>query len=253
MTDFLQLAINFRDASAICADNRTDETFQVYVEAKVAFYAQVARLEMWRSYQEQKKKSAEAFKGFRPFSEAESVEVNASFVNEDDSEPLEAVKRSGHLDSVREFMLKAGQKTRDVPASGLFEIPESERVRAASIVFEEAMELIRALGCNTFDGDGFSVFAQIEIDPANGPDMIQAVDGVFDVQYAASCVLAMMGVSDVRLRRLIDENNLSKFDGSESVSKLGKLVKPSGFKPVDIPGELEFMRRILKQDESVSN
>src|SRR3569623_1841854 len=59
--------------------------------------------------------------------------------------------------------------------------PATRRLRAR-LVFEEALEFVRACGCTVTSGGGNSVIDQIavELDPNGTPDLVEYVDGCID-------------------------------------------------------------------------
>lgn len=128
---------------------------------------------------------------------------------------------SRHLERVRRFMAGAGQTL-----GTACQIPTiDDRRRQASLIAEEAGELIGGLG--------FSFEFLIE-EAVEGFDLVETVDGALDLRVVSTGVLAMLGLPDEALQTLVDENNLRKLGPGSSIREDGKLVKPDGHRPPPI-------------------
>lgn len=110
----------------------------------------------------------------------------------------------------------------------------------ASIILEEALETVRALGFAPMvqiPGNGGRVEAKIgdiEFSPhKHEADLIKIVDGCADVSVVTIGTLSACGVSDKAVLEAVDKNNLGKFGPGHSYREDGKLIKPPGYKPPD--------------------
>lgn len=150
---------------------------------------------------------------------------------------------SDHYESVRAFMVMAGQKVR----SGKPVIPpEDERMLRAKLILEEALETIEALGlCPTLDADN-AVDGQVDItmdlvsweDTSQGPNLTEIADGCADLSVVTIGTLIACGIPDLHLLRIVDQANMAKFGPGGHRREDGKWIKPPGFTPPDIAGFL---------------
>jgi predicted HAD superfamily Cof-like phosphohydrolase len=140
-------------------------------------------------------------------------------------------KRSEFQLRVDSFMEKARQELPDSPC-----IP-SEGVRRlrASLILEEALETIEALG--------FGVRTErdhqfIDIDdclflPIIDADMVKIADGCCDTMVVTLGTLSACGMSDCDLMTEVCDSNDSKFiDGH--IRDDGKLIKGPAYRPADL-------------------
>ena len=139
--------------------------------------------------------------------------------------------KTEHQLRVEKFMRLAGQQ---VPARPIMVSSEVRKLRA-NLIFEEALETIRGLGFNLhLDKDGYYV-----LDEVGPPDIVQIVDGCADVSVVTTGTLSAIGVSDVPILEMVDQNNLEKFGpGSYRRESDGKWMKAPGHKAPDIMGAL---------------
>lgn len=156
---------------------------------------------------------------------------------------------SAHYDLVAEFMRRAGHKT----ANWATDYPgEKERKLCASLILEEAVEAINALGfeievLNDEDQWGFaqefSVYPNRDEHKIGIESAAAVADGCLDTIHAATATLVMYGIPDRRLQAEIDFNNLQKLAPGHAFNNYGKLIKPPGHVPPDIVGILKDMAR----------
>lgn len=134
-----------------------------------------------------------------------------------------------------------------IPA-GAYTIPNDDvRLLAAKLVFEEAQETIRALGCiisQTNEGPlevipDDSWANRLWTDSNPGPMdtyeriLVPIIDGACDTIYVATGVLAACGVPDQPHLAEVARANNSKFpNGVATINpKSGKYLKPPGWTP----------------------
>jgi hypothetical protein len=148
----------------------------------------------------------------------------------------ELLEESSHLIKVRAFMMAAGQnlgEPHEVP-------PLQDRRRQAELIAEEAGELIGGLG--------FSITYNLD-ESEEGFDLVEAIDGALDLRVVSTGVLAMIGLPDVYLQEIVDENNLGKFGPGHSWDTNGKLLKPPRHQP---PAIAQAIEEITLQQEGGS-
>lgn len=164
-------------------------------------------------------------------------------------------RKSAHQLRVEKFMrLIAFERRRlGLEASGQ-ELPTSVGLCGreglalrARLILEECLETISALGMFVsqkerpngdpiWDDNGDPVL-EIE-DRGADASLVDAVDGCADIMVVTTGTLSALGVADLALLEMVDQNNLDKFAPGFSVRADGKLVKPSGHVPPDIAGLL---------------
>lgn len=125
-----------------------------------------------------------------------------------------------HFNRVKEFMKKAGQVCPESPIVP----PEGVRLLRAKLIYEEAMELIDALGFDVvFDLSAAAIqmrfgskeqteMEAVFIPHSKGPNLIEIADGCADVSVVTIGTLVACGIEDEELLQEVDENNLQKFD-----------------------------------------
>ena len=145
-----------------------------------------------------------------------------------------------HVNKVREFMNKAGQPIPERPT-----VPDEATARArASLVIEEALELLDALGYMFFstrekEPDG-SIKVNYGITPnGKAPDLEKIADGVADVCVVANGTALACGIDPTQIQSAVDDSNLDKFRGDAHMNEAGKWIKPSDWVKPDIVGILK--------------
>jgi predicted HAD superfamily Cof-like phosphohydrolase len=145
---------------------------------------------------------------------------------------------------VREFMETFGQEVPVKPT-----LPdEKTRVLRARLIYEEAMETVRALGCDLVarGHDGEDVSASFSIEAGDHPvDMVGIADGCADILVVThGCALAC-GIDIYPVFNEVHRSNMSKLwtneeTGEKEVRKRedGKVLKSPDYSPADVKGEL---------------
>jgi predicted HAD superfamily Cof-like phosphohydrolase len=148
--------------------------------------------------------------------------------------------RSDHQKRIDMFMRLAGQEVPSLPA---LPAPEIRKLRA-SLILEEALETIDALGCHVeADGEGNYWIGN----PDGAADLALAIDGCADLSVVTIGTLTALGVDDQPVLRLVDDNNLAKFGPGGHRDAGGKWIKPPGHKPPDIVAEI--YRQVEEKEE----
>ncbi len=156
-----------------------------------------------------------------------------------------------HQKNIDEFMHHAKQDLPEKPT-----IP-AQKIRGlrAKLILEEAIETISALGfdlwyepanCSYESSSYHYVLPEfLEITPKiiseEHISLEEIADGCADLSVVTIGTLSACGIADTPLLNLIDENNLSKFDGGETIRADGKLIKSPNWKAPDIKGLLKKM------------
>lgn len=155
---------------------------------------------------------------------------------------------STHQDNIEDFMDKAGQ---DVPKKPT--IPSHEiRLLRARLILEETIETISALGFELYYENNedcydyhYLTFENLEFRQITAINekinLAEIADGCADLSVVTIGTLSACGIADEPLLDLIDENNLSKFDGGETIREDGKLIKSPNWKAPDIKSLLKKM------------
>lgn len=139
--------------------------------------------------------------------------------------------RTSHQKRIDRFMKYAGQDLPDSPT-----MPE-EKVRKlrASLILEEALETIKALGFSAVatSGDKAVVIKKkkVEFFPEYEPDLIEVADGCADTSVVTIGTLSACGIADEAILQEVDLNNLKKFGEGHRIREDGKLLKPPGHQP----------------------
>lgn len=93
------------------------------------------------------------------------------------------------------------------------EMPDAKtRLLRARLVFEEALEFVRACGCTVAAGDGVAVIDGISVvaDPDGKPDMTEYVDGCVDQLVVTYGALNAAGVQVEPAWDEVQRSNMSK-------------------------------------------
>jgi predicted HAD superfamily Cof-like phosphohydrolase len=142
---------------------------------------------------------------------------------------------------VEKFMHDAGQTVRAKPA-----VPtRKERELRAKLILEEAFETCVALGVSVsirdcdlemVSKDGVINDAFFDYDGSYECNMIEAADGCCDIMVVTLGTLSCLGAGDVHLMNEVLDKNDEKMTGP--IREDGKRLKPEGWTPPDIEGEL---------------
>lgn len=111
---------------------------------------------------------------------------------------------------------------------------EDVRTLCASLLMEETLETIKALGFTVTQTDGGYTLA-----PAGDPDLAEIADGCADVSVVMQGTLLACGIDDVELFEEVDTSNLAKFSEGFTFNEEGKLIKPPDHQKPDIAGVLQ--------------
>jgi predicted HAD superfamily Cof-like phosphohydrolase len=113
---------------------------------------------------------------------------------------------------------------------------ESTRLLRARLVFEEALEFVRACGC-TVTLDGFAAVADritVQTDPSMAPDLVEYVDGCVDQLVVTYGALNAAGVQAQPAWDEVQRSNMSKAwphcshcDAVLELDSTGQLVHPA--------------------------
>ena len=133
------------------------------------------------------------------------------------------------------FMSKMRDPRQAIPVRPCIPSLEIRKLRA-SLMLEETLETIKAMGLCAVDAHGRSIetgdvlFAQA-IDPQGKSlpvDLVEVADGLADVHVVGPCGTASaFGIALAPVYRLISCNNLLKFAEGHSFRADGKLQKPA--------------------------
>jgi predicted HAD superfamily Cof-like phosphohydrolase len=126
--------------------------------------------------------------------------------------------KSEHQTRVEECMRKGGQTVRNVPT---MPTDPKERIRIVKLVIEEGLELARSMGVCVVANhevlalapDGLEI-TDVEYGDAgqDKTDLTEAADALGDLSVVTYGGFGALGIVAEPLLKLIDENNLSKFD-----------------------------------------
>lgn len=146
------------------------------------------------------------------------------------------MKKTPHQKRVEEFMRLAKQAIPDKPT-----VPDDKTARLrASLIMEEALETVKALGCEVLVEGTFDLNkGNYGIVSVREPNLEEICDGCADLSVVNIGTLSACGVPDKKLLELVDKNNLDKFGDGHSWRADGKLVKPPNHQKPDIKGFLE--------------
>ena len=148
--------------------------------------------------------------------------------------------KTEHQQRIEAFMKKAGQELPEEPT-----IPSEEtRILRAKLILEEAIETIEALGITVklpelirdMDKDQFK---NLEFVADKEPNLVEIADGCIDVSVVTIGTLSACGISDKRLKEIVDNHNLAKFGPGSYRRDDGKWMKPKDLAPPRIEYELK--------------
>lgn len=139
------------------------------------------------------------------------------------------------------------------PSSPAMPDLESRKLRARLIAEEVAETLSRGLGFDVLIGvgehprDGGEKFIDIVEGGSLVPDLVELADGVADATYVLLGTAEAAGIDMEPVFDLVHESNMLKAGGP--VRDDGKRLKPEGWAPPDIAGELERQANRRRIDE----
>jgi predicted HAD superfamily Cof-like phosphohydrolase len=152
-------------------------------------------------------------------------------------------------------MVKARQTVPTVPT-----IPdETVRRFRASLILEEALETIEALGFAIVLRDiennreitywpGVST-SKVFFSRVREPDLVEIADGCADLSVVTVGTLSACGIPDLKLLRMVDKNNLEKFGPGSTLREDGKLIKPPNHPKPPIKAYLESLPNVHPEQE----
>ena len=148
------------------------------------------------------------------------------------------VATSSHFKQIRYAMKLAKQATPEV----ITEPDEKTRLLRARLILEEAIETIRdGLGVSMTVGEhDLNMFA-VKFDADREVNMTEIIDGCGDLSVVTIGTLVAVGMPDMPLLQLIDENNLQKLENA-IIDDDGKYQKPPGHKPPDVAGLIDYIK-----------
>lgn len=159
----------------------------------------------------------------------------------------EKLKKSAHYQRVEQFMRNAGQTAPET----LTELSATDRLLRARLSLEEVLEkIVKGLGVAVAvqDKNGGLIhlggIKDFRLSPGNIPfNLAEVVDGCLDMIVIATGTLVSLGVPDVHLQELVDEDNLKKFgpEGGHLDPVTGKWIKSGNHKGPEISKVLEEM------------
>ena len=115
-----------------------------------------------------------------------------------------------------------GARLQALPTSP--EIPsEDVRLLRARLVFEEALELIVALGCTIRVDTGLPV---VHTTSLVEPNLVKIADGCADLSVVNLGTASACGFALAPIFNAVAENNLRKFAPGHALREDGKLIKP---------------------------
>lgn len=142
--------------------------------------------------------------------------------------------KTEHQRRIEEFMRLAGQ---DLPLHPV--IPSAEvRFLRASIILEEALETIEALGMEVGTGVGAEFVPTphlvVRASDKLKPNLIEIADGCADTSVVTIGTLSACGIADNQLLMEVDASNLRKFGLGSYRRADGKWMKSNTWTPPDI-------------------
>lgn len=175
---------------------------------------------------------------------------------------IESLKREALLkpgsryEMVREFNKAIGAPVRDRPLtfrdSGAPADPYTTNTRSIidgmDLVVEEAFEMFGAWTDATCEHSNAAFLTTAKaivlqvIHRSGAIRLASAIDGAVDTAYTLEGLMTRLGVDMDAMFRLVHENNMTKLGGPKD-PVTGKQLKPEGYKPPDIVGELERQAR----------
>ena len=137
---------------------------------------------------------------------------------------------TSHYQRVKAFMQKAGQET---PSSVTIPDEKTRHLRA-SLILEEALETVLALGFDVVAQDAPVSIENCKLVGSRKPDLEGIVDGCADISVVTIGTLVACGIEDEPVLAEVDRANLRKFGSGSYVREDGKWMKPPDWQPPDI-------------------
>jgi len=139
-------------------------------------------------------------------------------------------RKTEHQQRVEAFMNLARQPVPVTPTPP----DEQTRLLRASLILEECLETIAALGVEIHVDGKMLTHDKCTLLLDGPPNLIEIADGCADISVVTIGTLSACGIEDQPVLEEVDESNLQKF-GPGSVRRAdGKWIKPSDWKPPDL-------------------
>jgi len=150
-------------------------------------------------------------------------------------------EQKGHVESVAEFIRQMPNDQQAIPAQPLTSPPADLRKSIAKLIFEEAMETIRALGISIYinvkelpnDVDEVKVEG-VTFHDDWAYDRQEAADGLGDLSVVTIGGFLRLGIHPMPVLKAIDKANLDKLKEGHWFREDGKLMKPDDWEPPSI-------------------
>src|SRR5688572_17230344 len=136
-------------------------------------------------------------------------------------------------DQVLEFHRAFGVPVAEKPG-----VPSDERVRLRlMLVAEEFVELLEDIGVDAESVD-FIEYAleSLQFAELSNPNIIGIADAIADLDYVIEGTRLEFGINGEPIAAEVHRSNMAKLGGA--VRADGKIMKPAGWTPPDIEGEL---------------
>lgn len=130
-------------------------------------------------------------------------------------------------DQVSEFHRAFGVPVGERPA-----VPDEERVR---LISEELIELFEACGVRKYAREAMARL-EVAMDRDLRVSMPAVADALADLDYVVEGTRLEFGINGAPIAAEVHRSNMAKLGGS--VREDGKIMKPPGWTPPDIAGEL---------------
>ena len=139
-----------------------------------------------------------------------------------------------------QIQLHEFHQTFDQPIVERPQQPSEERVALRmSLIAEEFMELLTACGAHPTDMLSLSDRIEAIIGSLNGPfDMVEAADALTDIDYVVEGTRLEFGIDGAGIADEVHRANMAKAGPGSWRRDDGKIMKPDGWTPPDIAGEL---------------
>lgn len=128
----------------------------------------------------------------------------------------------------------------DTPVAGEPAVPSDDRVRLRmKLIAEEFFELLHAVSLNhEAVGDLESSVEELIAESELGVHLPGVADALADLDYVIEGMRLEFGIFGEPIEALVHEANMAKFRNGVHRREDGKILKPHGWKPPDIDGEL---------------
>ncbi len=158
--------------------------------------------------------------------------VIATMLNEQigqETKPVSDIRRQ-----VEAFHRAMGQPVVEKPT-----VPSHERVELRlKLIAEEFGELLEACGGHESDlySAKLNVARAIELRAVDYVDLVEVADALADLDYVIEGMRLELGINGAPIAAEVHRSNLAKSSGPRRED--GKILKPEGWKPPDVDGEL---------------